>query len=107
LLEGQLDIISEQIELILEQNSTIELTKQMESAPEPVEITPETRLELESISNEMDSDVEETGVIEGTLDDVDVIQQNIDTILDDIDIIVIPPPEETEPNLPPLPPPAP
>jgi len=93
--------------LILEQNSSIELTKQMESAPEPMEITPETRLELESISDEIDVDFEGTGVIEETLDDMDVIQQNIDTILDDIDIIVIPPQEETEPNLPPLPPPAP
>ncbi len=123
LLEGQLDVIGEQIEQVLEQNTSIELGTNMQTPPEPVQITPEVKIELEAISNQMQTEIIETQapppapapapapvpvqVEENSLPDTqEIIQQVIETKVDDIKNEIVLPKQETI-NLPPLPPQAP
>jgi ferric-dicitrate binding protein FerR (iron transport regulator) len=107
LLEGQLDIVSDQTELLLEQNKEVEFGAQMAAPPAPVEIPAAERTNLESISNDVGQEAgaaapQETGAVL-QLNDDDVIQQNLTDILD-TPAAATETGTETAPNLPPLPP---
>jgi len=132
LLEGQLDVIGEQVEQVLEQNSAIEIGANMAAPPQPVEISPEVKTEMESISKSIDAEIgastgeqgnKQTGAqgqkpssgpeqkaapeqaqTQPVTHDAEIIQQVIETKMDDIKAEVI---ETQRINLPPLPPPAP
>lgn len=64
LLEGKLDVIGKQVELILEENMQIEIAPETETAPKPAEIPAEVRDELEAESSAIEATIEETEPVE-------------------------------------------
>ena len=104
LIDGQLDIVGETVQLLLEQNTAIEIGKEMTEPPVPVEISPEVRTELEGISNDMSSEIMGgTGAVENPVDDSQIIEENAGDSIEGVNNANQAGPQE-EINLPPMPP---
>lgn len=107
LIQGQLNIVGEQIQTILEENTAITVAPEMTTAPEPVAIDRDTISDMKDISSGIDAEIKDIETVPGAgyqPDPADVVDNTINDIINDVIINrpedVTPPP----PNLPPLPP---
>ncbi len=65
MLSGLLGISAESGDIVLGENQAVEVAAGMQGAPEPVEVAPEVRTEMESISAEISAELEELGASAG------------------------------------------